>query len=254
MTTPKIVVLDGHTLTPADAEGLTPEGEPSWEAMRGLGGLRVYPRTQAERIVERVGDASVVLTNKAPMPAERIAALPGLKYIGVMATGTNVVDLVAAKEAGVVVTNVPSYSTASVAQHVFAMALSINAAMCETHAAVQRGGWVGSDDFSFTVRPWRELAGRALGIVGLGEIGTAVAKLGQAFGMEVYVHSRTRKDVGVPVHWLGLDELFQAADIVSLHCPLTEETQHLVDERRHDEPHQSGAGHGRDPGRGRRRW
>ncbi len=227
-----IVVLDGHTLSP-QAPGHEGPDDPSWAGLAALGKLKVYPRTPSAQILERCAGAAVVLTNKVPLSAQTMDALPDLRYIGVMATGTNVIDCAAARERGIVVTNVPGYSTMSVAQHVFALLLELAARTGPTAAAVKDGAWERSPDFSFTLAPFRELAGRSFGLIGLGAIGQAVAAIAHAFGMKVWVCSRTRKECATPITWVDdPDEIFALADVVSLHCPLTPETHHLVDARR----------------------
>lgn len=230
----RMVCLDGFTLTPNEPDRIIDDAEPVWDAFTALdaGDLKVHARTAESQVVERVGDATAVLTNKTPISAKTITALPKLRYIGVLATGTNIVDLGAARLAGVTVTNVPAYSAASVAQQVFALLLELTNRVGAHDAAVHRGEWVASTDFSFTVAPIHELAGKSLGIVGLGDIGSAVARIAHAFGMRVLVHSRTQKDIGVPVEWRSLDELFAESDAVTLHCPLTEATKHLVNAQR----------------------
>jgi glycerate dehydrogenase len=224
----RIVVLDGYTLTPAVPGDPCPAGEPSWSPVQALGDLTVYDRTAADQIIERAADASYLLTNKTPLPDETIGQLPGLKYIGVLATGVNVVDLEAAKRAGVVVTNVPGYSGDAVAQHVFALLLALTNRVTEHDRAVHDGQWASCADFCFTLGPIPELAGKTLGIVGAGDIGRRVARIGDAFGMKILVHSRTERDMGVPVEWVGLDDLFKRSDVVTLHAPLTDQTHHLV--------------------------
>lgn len=227
-----IVVLDGHTLSP-QAPGHEGPDDPSWSGLAALGRLKVYPRTAVPEILGRCDGAAVVLTNKVPITAQTMDALPDLRYIGVMATGTNVIDCDAARERGIVVTNVPGYSTMSVAQHVFALLLELAARTGPTAAAVRDGAWERSQDFSFRLAPSRELAGRTFGLLGLGAIGQAVAGIAHAFGMEVLVQSRTRKQSATPMTWVDdPDEVFSRADVVSLHCPLTSETHHLVDARR----------------------
>ncbi len=245
----RIVVLDGFTLTPAKPGQAASDGEPGWGAVEALGELTVHDRTPAELILERARGASVLLTNKTPLNAEVIGQLSGesgLKYIGVLATGVNVVDLEAAKQAGVVVTNVPGYSGDAVAQHVFALLLAMTNRVAEHDWAVHggpsgngsgggaRGGWVNSPDFSFTLGAIPVLTDRVLGVVGAGDIGQRVARLGVAFGMKVLIHSRTKKDLDFPAKWVSTDDLFRRADVVSLHAPLTDETKHMVNADRLD--------------------
>lgn len=228
-----IVVLDGHTLCPGLPDTLT------WEALRGHGELTVYDRTPADPpdlIVQRCAGAPYVLTNKTPLTRQTIAALPELRYIGVLATGVNVVDLEAAAQRGIVVTNVPNYGTDSVAQHVFALLLALTNAVAAHDAAVRAGRWSRGPDWSFTVTPLVELAGKTLGIVGLGSIGKRVARIGASLGMSVAAaHQSSMNRVllpGVEVQWMPLDELFGSVDVLSLHCPLTEQTRELVSPRR----------------------
>ncbi|MCC6414318.1 MAG: D-2-hydroxyacid dehydrogenase, partial [Opitutaceae bacterium] len=216
----KIVVLDGFALNPGDLD---------WAPLRALGECEIYDRTPVDQIVARAKDAAVVLTNKCPLSAETLAHLPQLKFIGVLATGYNVVDVAAARARGIPVGNVPAYSTRSVAQHVFALILEHAQHVGAHAAAVRAGRWSESPDFCFWDTPLTELDGKVVGIVGYGRIGQAVAALGRAFGMEVIVHSRSAKD---GVERVELDELFRRADVVSLHCPLTPETQGLVNARR----------------------
>jgi glycerate dehydrogenase len=215
-----IVVLDGHTLNPGDLD---------WAALKQLGDCEIYERTPASQVVPRAAGAELVLTNKTPLPAGVIAQLPKLRYIGVLATGYNVVDVAAAKARGIPVTNVPAYGTRSVAQHVFALILEMTQHVGLHARSVAAGDWSRSPDFCYWHAPLVELAELTLGVVGFGRIGRAVADLGRAFGMKVIVSSRrpTPGEENVTV-----DELFRRADIVSLHCPLTPETQGLVNATR----------------------
>lgn len=228
----KIVVLDGYTLTPARPGQAVPAGEPSWDDMAQLGDLTVHDRTPPGEVVQRAAGASIVLTNKTPLPAEVIHQLPDLRYIGVLATGVNVVDLKAAAEAGVVVTNVPGYSGDAVAQHVFALLLELTNQVAAHARKVHEGGWAGCEDFSFTLGPITELAGKTLGVFGAGDIGRRVAKIGHALGMNILVSSRTERDMGVPAEWTDVDGMFERADVLTLHAPLTEDTHHLVNASR----------------------
>ena len=208
---PRIVVLDGHTLNPGDL---------SWDELAALGECTVHPRTAAADIVARGRDADVLLTNKTPLTAEVIALCPRLRCIGVLATGYNVVNLSAARERGIPVTNVPAYGTASVAQHTIALLLEL-ARRCGDHSAgVRAGKWTASE-WCYWDTEQVELDGLVLGIVGAGRIGRAVGELGRAFGMDVRYASRADGRA-------GLEALFRAADVASLHCPLTAETQHLI--------------------------
>jgi glycerate dehydrogenase len=224
----RIVVLDGHTTSPLSADATPDDNEVGWQSLAVLGELEVNPRTPADQVAERIGDAPVALTNKVVFDAAVFQSCPGLKYVGVLATGVNVVDLDAARAYGVTVTNVPGYSTASVAQHVFALLLELASRVAEHDKTVHDGGWANCDDFSFTTGPLVELSGLTLGVVGTGAIGRAAARIGHAMGMTIAAHSRTERDLGFPVDWMSADELFERADVVTLHCPLTDETKGLV--------------------------
>jgi len=222
-----ICVLDGYAANPGDL---------SWQAFDALGTLKVYDRTAPGEIVSRLADTEIALTNKVVISARTMDALPRLKYIGVLATGYNVVDVAAARARGVVVTNIPAYSTDSVAQLVFAFLLNICQQVQLHSDLVHQGRWVSSPDFSFTAAPLVELAGKTMGLVGLGNIGQAVARIALAFGMKVLaLTSKT----AVQLAAAGLSELqavdahslFSQSDVLSLHCPLTEETRSLVNAR-----------------------
>lgn len=222
----RIVVLDGFTLNPGDL---------SWVAIEKLGETVVYERTRPEEVADRLEGAEIALTNKVVLDAAMLRRLsPTLRYIGVLATGYNVVDVEAARELGICVTNIPAYSTASVAQMVFSHLLNLtNHVAYYTQQAVGEGKWAASQDFCFCDRPLTELAGRTMGLVGLGRIGSAVANIAQAFGMKVVAYTSRRQE-GLPgyIKKAGMDEIFMQSDVVSLHCPLTEETRYLVDENR----------------------
>ena len=215
----KIVVLDGYTLCPGDL---------GTDALRRLGEVTFYDRTPQEEIAQRIGDAPVVLTNKARITREVMDACPQMKYIGVLATGYNVVDLPAAKERGIVVTNVPAYSTQAVAQHTMALLLASMSRVSEYDARVKQGAWSASPDFCFFAGPMEEIAGKTLGIVGFGHIGQAVARAALGLGMRVIVHTRTPKPGFEQVEFVTMDELLKASDVITLHCPLTEKTQGLI--------------------------
>lgn len=223
-----IVILDAATIYPAD--------DSRWQAFGLAKGLsvKVYDRTSPGDIVARCSGAAMALTNKVPFDAATIAALPELRYIGVLATGYNIVDTEAAARAGVVGTNIPAYSTASVAQHAIAMLLSLaNRTPLYASPAAQRA-WSRCADFSMRLEPWHELAGKTFGVVGLGNTGRATAAIAAALGMKILAY--TSKDAAaLPEGYAKaatVDELFAAADVVSLHCPLTPATRHLVDARR----------------------
>ncbi|MGB0766790.1 MAG: D-2-hydroxyacid dehydrogenase [Phycisphaeraceae bacterium] len=228
----RIVVLDGYTTSPLAADAKTDADEADWSPLASLGELVVHERTAPEQTIERIGDAEIVLTNKTPITEAILQACPGLKYVGVLATGVNVVDLDAAKARGLTVCNVPGYSTHSVAQHVLALLLELTCRVGEHDAAVRAGRWVSCEDFSFTTGRLVELHGKTLGIVGMGAIGQAVARVGAALGMSIAASSRTEKEIGLPAEWLSVDALFAEADVVTLHCPLTAETRGLVDAAR----------------------
>ena len=214
----KIVILDGYTANPGDL---------SWKGLEAVGELTVYERTAPEDTVTRTAGAEVVLTNKVLMSREVIAQLPELKYIGVLATGYNVVDIEAAKERGIVVTNVPAYSTESVAQIVFAHLLTVTN-RTEHYAEQNRAGrWSRSQDFCYWDTTMTELAGKTFGIVGLGNIGQRVAQIALAFGMKVKALS-SKEVLPNGIEKVGLDELLSAVDVLSLHCPLTKNTHHLI--------------------------
>ena len=216
----KIVILDGYTANPGDL---------SWEALEEIGEVTVYDRTSAEETVERAKDAEIVLTNKVCLRKQEIEQLPQLKYIGVLATGYNVVDLEAAKAHGIVVTNVPVYSTESVAQMVFAHLLTVTN-RTEHYASQNREGkWAASSDFCYWDTPLTELAGKTFGIVGLGHIGQQVAAIAQAFGMKVAAYTSKRaEDLPPSIEKRTMDELLRESDVVSLHCPLATDTHHLI--------------------------
>ena len=220
----KIVILDGYT---------TNSGDLSWDSIKQLGDLTVYDRTGNDQIISRCQDAEAVLTNKVILSAEIISALPKLKYIGVMATGYNVVDIDAARSRGIVVTNVPAYSTASVAQLVFAHLLNIASQVALHDSQVHEGKWVNSVDFCFYAAPLIELDGKQIGIVGLGQIGSAVARIAQAMGMKVAAYtSKSQEQLGDGITKMSLEQLFATSDVVTLHCPLTPDTKYIVNAER----------------------
>ncbi len=219
-----IVVLDGYTMNPGDLD---------WASLQSLGDCRIFERTSSDQLVDRAQGAEILVTNKVVLGAAELAALPDVRYVGVSATGVNVVDLDVARQRGIVVTNVPAYSTASVAQQVFALLLELTRAAGLHAELVRDGRWVSSPDFAFWDSPQVELDGLTLGLVGFGAIGQTVAKIAQAFGMRVLVQTRTPQPQQWPeIDFVEVDELFRRADVVSLHCPLTEETAQLVDARR----------------------
>ncbi|MBV7314440.1 D-2-hydroxyacid dehydrogenase [Shewanella sp. NIFS-20-20] len=219
-----IIVLDGFTLNPGDL---------SWQPLAALGALRVYDRTAVGEIPARCHDADIVLTNKTPLDAKTLAALPRLRYIGVLATGTNVVDIKAALKLGMVVTNVPNYGSDAVAQMVLAHLLHHSNRLSVHDAAVKAGQWQAQADFCFSLTPLISLNALTLGLIGFGAIGQQVAQVALALGMRVAVHSRTRPEsLPAGVVWLDLNDLLASSDVVSLHCPLTPETHELINAER----------------------
>ncbi len=216
-----IVVLDGHGVNPGDL---------SWDALRPWGNLTVYPRTAPEHVYERAREADLLLTNKTPLDAALLERLPRLKYIGILATGYNVVDTEAARKQGITVCNIPAYSTASVAQAVFAHLLTIVNRTEHYSRQIRSGRWSASPDFCYWDTPLTELAGKKMGIVGLGHIGQTVARIASAFGMEVYaMTSKSREQLEAGIRKCEWDELLKQCDVISLHCPLTPQTHHLID-------------------------
>jgi glycerate dehydrogenase len=219
----KIVVLDGHTLNP---------GDNPWDRIAALGELTVYDRTPVELIVERAARAEIVLTNKTPLDAATLAALPSLQFVSVLATGHNIVDSAAARRRGIVVSNVPEYSTKSVAQLVFALLLSL-IHRPERHDQLIRGGeWARCGNFSFWDAPLMELSGKTVGIIGFGRIGQQVAKLAHAFGMVVLASGRNPSNIPKPFVWCPPETIFSEVDVISLHCPLTENNAGMVNRER----------------------
>lgn len=223
----KIVILDGYAENPGDL---------SWEGFEKLGELTVYdrtPREDVEEILRRIGDAEIICTNKTLIGREVIERAPKLRYIGVLATGYNVVDVDAAAERGIPVTNIPSYGTAAVAQHVMALLLEICNRTGHHSQAVHKGRWQRSEDFCFWDYPLMELAGKTMGIIGYGHIGKAAARLAGAFGMKVIAcrrpgHSVLENVQDDGVSMVTIEELFERADVISVHCPLFPETEGLI--------------------------
>ena len=220
---PRIVILDGYTVNPGDLD---------WRGLEALGELQVFDRTAARDVVARLDSATHALTSKVALTGAQMGQLPQLAYIGVMATGYNIVDITAARERGITVTNVPAYSTNSVAQLVFGHLLNLAHGVGHHGNAVRAGRWSESPDWCFWEHPIVELQGMVMGIVGFGQIGQATAKIAEAFGMRVITATRSPEKVTAPVRCVELDELFGASDVVSLHCPLSEETTHLVNAAR----------------------
>lgn len=209
-----IVILDGSGANPGDL---------TWAPFEALGHVTVYPRTDPEETLAHLGQAEIAITNKTVLDASIIAAAPNLKYIGITATGYNVVDLDAARQRGIPVCNVPAYSTDAVAQHVFALLLEITNMVGHHSCAVQEGRWVTASSFCFWDAPLTELHGKTLGIIGYGHIGQAVAKIADAFGMRVLACSRTPKPGLVP-----MEQVLRESDIISLHCPLFQENRGMI--------------------------
>ncbi len=216
----KIVVLDGFALNPGDL---------SWGNMKTLGECLIYDRTQPEEIFDRIQHAEAIITNKVLIGKSLIDRLPDLKYIGVTATGYNIVDVQAAEERNIVVTNIPAYSTDSVAQLVFSHILNI-ANRLELHTnSVKSGDWIVNPDFAYWKTPQMEIAGKTLGIIGLGRIGKKIAEIAEAFGMKVIFQNRSSKN-NIPKGWIqkSLQEVFSESDFISLNCPLTNENNAFV--------------------------
>lgn len=215
----KIVVADGYALNPGDI---------SWDSIFALGELVVYDRTPVELLVERCIDADVILTNKTPVPKAALDKLPNLKLISVLATGYNIVDIDAAKQNNVVVCNVPGYAVVSAAQYTFALLLALTNHVDLHNASVKAGEWVACKDFSYSKAPIIELAGKTLGIVGLGSIGVQVANIAETFGMKIIYNNRHKKDNAGNAEYVTMQQLFAQSDVVSLHCPLQPENTGFV--------------------------
>lgn len=215
----KIVVLDGYVLNPGDL---------SWKPLESLGSVTVYDRTPAEKIVERIADADIILTNKTPITRQTLLDCPSVKYVGALATGFNTIDIAAAKELGVAVTNVPAYSTEAVAQFTMALLLEVCHHVGEHSRGVMAGDWVRSIDFCYWQYPQIELAGKTFGIIGMGKIGQAAGKLADAFGMKVLYHAHHPRELPYPATFCSLEDLLAQSDVISLHCPLTDETAAII--------------------------
>lgn len=214
----KIVVLDGYCLNPGDLD---------WNALKELGDVEIYDRTPANLTVERSQNAEILLTNKTLLNADNMSQMPKLKYIGVLATGYNVVDLSYTAKHNITVTNIPAYSTASVAQMVFAHILNITNSVGHHSKLVHNGDWTICNDFCFWDKPQIELAGKTIGLVGLGNTGMATARIALAFGMKV-IAITTKNELPAGIQRVTYDELWQQSDIVSLHCPLCDNTRNIV--------------------------
>lgn len=215
----KIVILDGYTLNPGDL---------NWDGIKQLGNCTVFERTPPELTIERAAEAEIAITNKVVFDEKTISQLPQLKYIGVLATGYNVVDTVAAKKAGIVVTNIPAYSTASVAQMVFSHILNFVQNVSVHAKSVSDGEWAASKDFAYRKTPQTELAGKTLGIIGFGQIGQSVAKIGLAFGMKIIYNNRSQKKTGLEAIQVDLENLLAESDFISINCPLTPENTGFI--------------------------
>jgi glycerate dehydrogenase len=216
----KIVVLDGYTENPGDL---------SWEPLAALGELTVHDRTPADKIVERIGDAEIIFTNKTPISRATLDACPTVKYIGVLATGYNVVDYVAAKEKGIPVTNVPSYGTAAVGQFAIALLLEICHNIGHHSNAVREGRWESNPDWCFWDYPLIELDQKTMGIIGFGRIGQATGRIAKALGMKVIAYDNYPNDSGKEIaEYVDLDTLLSTSDVISLHCPLFPETEGII--------------------------
>lgn len=218
-----IVVLDGYTLNPGDL---------NWNELQALGSCEIHDRTASPEVIPRAANAELLLTNKTILSREQILALPKLKYIGVLATGTNVVDLAAARERGIPVTNVPAYAPDSVAQLTFALLLELTLHVGQHSDSVRRGDWSRSKDFCYWQTPLVELSGLTLGLIGFGNIAQAVARIASAFGMKVIATVRRPRADESGVHFVDRETAFRESDVLSLHCPLTAETKQLVNAER----------------------
>ncbi|MGD1820924.1 MAG: D-2-hydroxyacid dehydrogenase [Pleomorphochaeta sp.] len=217
----KIVVLDGYTLNPGDL---------SWNELKALGDTIIYDRTKACDIVSRIGDAQVVLTNKTPLTKETFEKCKNIKYVGVLATGYNVVDTNAAKEHGIIVTNIPTYSTTAVAQFVFALLLELCHRVGHHSEKVSTGAWANSIDFAFWDYPLIELYGKTMGIIGLGKIGHQTSIIAKSFGLKVIAYNPSKKEEWEKegIEYVSLDTVLKESDIISLHCPLTPATEKII--------------------------
>jgi glycerate dehydrogenase len=217
----KIVILDGHALNPGDI---------SWDALKKLGDVDLYDRTPADQVLGRSKGAAVLLSNKTPISEAVINQLPDLKYIGVLATGYNVIDVEAAKKMGIIVANVPGYGTTSVVQLTFALLLELALRVQRHSDSVMAGDWARSADWCYWNYPLVELAGKTIGIIGFGNIGQKVGDVATAFGMNIIGNSRTRTDQSARKNfrWGDIPELLEQSDVVSIHCPLFPETKGLI--------------------------
>lgn len=216
----KIVILDGKALNPGDL---------SYDCIKKFGDVTIYDKTNSDaEAIQRIGDCEIVLTNKTPITENILSACPNIRYVGVLATGYNVVDCKACADRGIPVTNVPCYGTTAVAQFTMALLLEVCHQVGLHNQSVQKGDWIHSETFCYWLTPQMELAEKTLGLIGYGRIGHAVAKLAKAFGMEVIAYSRTPKADTDLCRFVSLDEVLKKSDILSLHCPLTKETNQII--------------------------
>lgn len=216
----KLTILDGHAVNPGDLP---------WDFLKVYADVTVYERSPAELVVQRIGNSDAIFLNKIQITKEILDACPNLKYIGVLATGYNVIDLEAARQHGITVTNIPAYSTDSVAQHVFSFILYFTNQVAQHSETVMKGDWVKCRDFCFWNGSLTELAGKTLGIFGYGNIGKRVAQIGQAFGMKVICCTRTPKE-GMPQQ-VDFETLLRCSDFLTLHAPLTEQTKNIINKK-----------------------
>jgi len=219
----KLTILDGHALNPGDL---------SWDGIKSLvDDFIFYERTPPEKIIERIGNSDMILLNKINITREVLDNCPNLKYIGVLATGYNVIDTKACKEKGVIVSNIPAYSTDAVAQHVFAFILNFTNLIQSHSDSVKNGDWIKNPDFCYWNEPLTELAGKTIGIFGFGNIGQKVAKIAHAFGMNVIIHIHSEKSFSGEEKTVSIEELFSQSDFITLHAPLTPETTEIINEK-----------------------
>jgi glycerate dehydrogenase len=220
-TSRKIAVLDGYCTNPGDLD---------WGPLRALGDVAIYDRTPPDQVRDRAAGAAVLLVNKIVLSRETLAALPDLRYVGVLATGYNIVDVAAARERGIVVTNVPAYGTHSVAQHAIALLLEITNRVAAHDAAARAGEWGAQPDWSYVKSPLVELAGKTLGVIGFGRIGRQTARIAHALGMRIQAADYSMGGPGedFPFTWISLKGLLEESDVVSLHCPLTAENRGMI--------------------------
>lgn len=218
----KIVILDGYTENPGDL---------SWEGFEALGNLTVYDRTPGHEIIERIGEAEAVIVNKTPITRETMEACNNIRYIGVLATGYNVIDIEAAEEKGIVVSNIPTYGTDAVGQFAIALLLEICHHVAHHSEAVHKGRWSGSQDWCFWDYPLIELAGKTMGIIGFGRIGQSTARIAKAMGMNILAYDMNQTEEGRTLaEYVDLNRLFGQSDVISLHCPLFPETQGIINQ------------------------